>query len=263
MLSGLAEGVDAAAMNGALMAKKSVVGVLGCGVDRIYPRSNRELFANTERHGCILSEYAPGTPPLKGNFPRRNRIISGLSHGVVVVEAPEKSGALITAKYAADQGREVFVVPGNVDAPGFVGNTDLLRAGAMAVRNGWDVLCGYETQFQNVVKQAEPPRNMDGPTPLCAAQKPLLPEKDGPSGKITIDNSSNAPYSDVNNTLKGLTPDEQAVISAIRRKEQPLDELLEAVDMSSGKVLAILTMLELKGRIVRHPGKRVSLTGKQ
>ena len=115
VVSGLAAGIDGAAIGGALSAGGAVVGVLGSGVDIVYPLSTRGLLADTERYGCLISEFTPGTPPMKWNFPKRNRIISGLSNGVLVVEAPVKSGALITARQAAEQGRDVFVVPGNID----------------------------------------------------------------------------------------------------------------------------------------------------
>ena len=104
VVSGAASGIDGVAMQGALSADTPVVGILGCGVDVVYPLSNKGLFADTERHGCLISEFVPGTPPYKWNFPKRNRIISGIADGVLVVEAPEKSGALITARQALEQG---------------------------------------------------------------------------------------------------------------------------------------------------------------
>ena len=137
VVTGMAEGIDGAAAAGALTAGGTVVGVLGCGVDVVYPACNRGLFADVERHGCLMSEFPPGTEPYKWNFPRRNRIMSGLSNGVLVAEAPEKSGALITARQAAEQGRDVFVVPGNVDVPTCAGSNALMREGAIPVRNGW------------------------------------------------------------------------------------------------------------------------------
>ena len=106
VVSGAAEGIDAAAMSGALTGNGTVVGVLGCGVDIVYPLCNKGLFADVERYGCLLSEFAPGTPPMKWHFPKRNRIMSGLSNGVLVVEAPQRSGALITARQAAEQGEK-------------------------------------------------------------------------------------------------------------------------------------------------------------
>ena len=131
VVSGMAYGIDGMAMSGALTAGRQVVGVLGCGADIVYPLSNRGLFKDAERYGCILSEFPPGYQPTKWSFPKRNRIISGLSNGVLVVEAPEKSGSLITARLAAEQGRDVFVVPGNIDLPSFVGSNRLLRDGAI------------------------------------------------------------------------------------------------------------------------------------
>lgn len=277
VVSGLADGIDAAAMGGVLLAHKSVVGILGCGADIVYPRCNSGLFADTQRYGCILSEFAPGTAPMKQNFPRRNRIISGICDGVLVVEAPEKSGSLITARQAGEQGRDVFVVPGNVDATGFVGSNRLLRSGAIAVSTGWDVMSEYEYSYPGKVKKAEmaeklPPIPAELPQTGVenanskVAQKPKLPKENRELhkkfNKINIDNGAMEPYIDLNDILTGLTPDEQTVVRAITKREQLVDEVMGSVDMSAGKVLAILTMLELKGKIIRHPGKRVSLAGK-
>ena len=155
LVSGMAYGIDSMAMSGALTAGQSVVGVLGCGADIVYPLSNRALFRDTEQYGCILSEFPPGTPPSKWNFPRRNRIISGLSNGVLVIEAPEKSGALITARLAAEQGRDVFAVPGNIDIPTCVGSNRLLRDGAIMVSSGWDVLCEYQGLYPDRIRKAD------------------------------------------------------------------------------------------------------------
>ena len=113
VVSGVATGIDAHAMEGALDAGKSAVGVLGGGVDVVYPASNRELYRRTEENGCLISEYPPGSRPYPGNFLQRNRIISGVSSGLLVVEAPVKSGALNTARHAFSQGRDLFVAPGN------------------------------------------------------------------------------------------------------------------------------------------------------
>ena len=153
VVSGMAYGIDAMAMSGALTAGETTVGVLGCGADIVYPLSNRGLFEDVAMYGCILSEFAPGTQPAKWTFPRRNRIISGLSNGILVVEAPEKSGALITAGHALDQGRDVFVVPGNIDQPGFAGSNRLLRDGATLVSSGWDVLSEYETVYPDKIRK--------------------------------------------------------------------------------------------------------------
>ena len=157
VVSGMAHGIDGMAMDGALTADKTTVGVLGCGADMIYPLSNRKLFRDVERYGCILSEFPPETPAYKWNFPRRNRIISGVSNGVLIVEAPARSGALITADRALEQGRDVFVVPGNVDLEGFAGSNRLLREGATFVSCGWDILSEYEVFYPDKVRNDAQP----------------------------------------------------------------------------------------------------------
>jgi DNA processing protein len=116
VVSGGARGIDTMALGGALDSLMPVVCVLGCGVDVVYPSSNRGLYEGVLRCGCLISEFPPGTRPYKWNFPKRNRLISGVSNGVLVVEAPERSGALITARLAAEQGRDLFAVPGNAVA---------------------------------------------------------------------------------------------------------------------------------------------------
>jgi DNA processing protein len=140
VVSGLARGVDSAAHRGALRAAGRTVAVLGSGVDVVYPPEHAELAADVARRGAVVSEYPPGTPPLKYNFPARNRIISGLSLGVVVIEAAHRSGSLITAHRAADQGRHVMAVPGNVLSGRFRGSHALLRDGAAVVEDVSDVL---------------------------------------------------------------------------------------------------------------------------
>ncbi len=255
LVSGLADGIDGCAMAGALDAGYPVVGVLGCGVDIIYPKRNRELFAQTERLGCILSEFIPGTPPLKQNFPRRNRIISGLSCGVVVVEAPERSGALLTAARALDQGRDVFAVPGNVDMESFRGSNRLLRNGAIAVSSGQDVMAEYEGLYGGKLRPG---------VPLEKPKRAEVPQKPPVSKNLTekaIDNGGPSPYSEQNDALAGLSPKEQTVLSAIGEGVTAVDDVIARVGRPSGEVLGILTILEIKKRILSHPGKRVSRRG--
>ena len=275
VVSGMAFGIDGLAMRGALTAGGTVVGILGCGVDIVYPPSNRDLFADTESYGCILSEFVPGTPPMARNFPRRNRIISGLSCGVLVVEAPEKSGALITARQAADQGRDVFVVPGNIDVPTFVGSNRLLRDGAIAVSHGWDILSEYEGQFPGKIRK-DMGRSLQTAYPdevaslaerekevLNVAEKVRKPtlksRKTQDSKKKVIDKAESSSYSDVNDTRPKLSADEQTIVSAIGDGERLVDALVAATGLPVGKVLATLTLLEVKGVVKRLPGKRVRL----
>ncbi|HYR01269.1 MAG TPA: DNA-processing protein DprA [Casimicrobiaceae bacterium] len=140
IVSGLALGIDAAAHRGALEGEASSIAVTGTGLDRVYPAQNRALAHDLAQRGLVVSEFAPGTPPLPQNFPRRNRIVSGLARGVLVIEATASSGSLITARFAAEQGREVFAVPGSIHSPFSKGCHRLLREGAKLVETAEDVL---------------------------------------------------------------------------------------------------------------------------
>ena len=140
IVSGLARGIDAAAHEAALDAGGATIAVLGTGIDVLYPRSHRRLTRSIESRGLLLTEFPPGTPPLAANFPIRNRVISGLSHGTIIVEATSRSGSLITARMAAEQGREVFAVPGSIFAAGTEGTHRLIQYGAKLVHDVNDVL---------------------------------------------------------------------------------------------------------------------------
>lgn len=269
VVSGLADGIDSMAMVGALTDGKPAVGVLGCGADVVYPRSNQSLYADVAARGCLLTEYPPGTPPLPYNFPRRNRIISGLSCGVLVVEAPEKSGALITAQCALDQGRDVFTVPGNIDVPSCAGSNRLLREGAIAVSSGWEILEEYEAQFPGrivrflggtkvAVSRQELVEIADG-GPLSVAES-----REGPTEKIKlpIDKRENRTYSCGKEAKTALTPDEQSVLSALEQGRLPVDEVIVQSGLPAARALASLTLLEVKGLVRRMPGKIYELAGK-
>lgn len=276
VVSGMAYGIDGMAMSGALTADQMTVGVLGCGADIVYPLSNRALFRDVASYGCILSEFAPGTQPAKWTFPKRNRIISGLSNGVLVVEAPEGSGALITAGHALEQGRDVFVVPGNIDQPGFVGSHRLLRDGATLVSSGWDILSEYQALYPDKIHREEglahqsiypdelAKASLETEKPLPkVAQKRSLPGKSHPLKKIlekkTIDNQPTEAYSDVNTVQPKLSDQEQRIVDALRSGERLVDDVIAETGLTTGKILALLTMLELKGVLKRLPGKRISL----
>lgn len=279
VVSGLASGIDAMAMQGALLAGKPTVGVLGCGVDVVYPQSNRSLFRDVEGCGCILSEFAPGTPGRKWNFPRRNRIISGLSCGVLVVEAPERSGSLITAALALEQGRDVFAVPGNIDQPGFMGSNRLLREGATAVSDGWDILQEYESHYPGILRKGLPAGGLpdlgegEGKVPseperepAKVAQKPKLPEKKRHDKeklkKKAIDKEPSGSYSDVNDILPRLSEEERKIVSLLAEGEQLVDAVIYRSQIPAGRFMGLITMLELKGILHRLPGKRITLVRK-
>jgi DNA processing protein len=140
IVSGLARGIDAVAHRGALAAGGHTLAILGCGIDRVYPRENARLFAQIAEQGTLLSEYPPGSDPLPGHFPGRNRIISGLCRGTLVIEATTDSGSLITAEMALEQGREVFAVPGSIDRPTSAGPNRLIKDGAHPVTEPADIL---------------------------------------------------------------------------------------------------------------------------
>ncbi len=267
VVSGVAKGIDAMAMQGALLAGGTVVGVLGCGVDVVYPAANRELFADIIRNGCLISEFPPEMPPHKWHFPRRNRILSGLSNGVVVIEAPQGSGALITARQALEQGRDVFSVPGNVDMSSFEGSNALLREGAIPARNGWDVIGEYEMLYPQIIHKmdAEPAEGCYGvqeKMPLKLAQNTVSPGKkqksDKKKEKKPIDKEVKQPYSDVKGILPSL-PDTQRQIVELLTEERLVDEIIEQTGLPAAKVSAALTVLEIKGIIRRLPGKRIVL----
>lgn len=262
IVSGCASGIDAMAMQGAIAEEKPTVGVLGSGVDIIYPKSNTPLFKKVPESGCLLSEQPPKTPPYKWNFPRRNRIISGISNGVLVVEAPDESGALITAGVAKEQGRDVFVIPGNVGNPICNGSNALLQKGAIAALSGWDVLQEYETLYPQAVRKPEIREFYQENTPLLVAQTPIRPKKEEKkipaADKKSIDKEEKSPYS-VSGSVPILSPEEKAILAVLSKEPQPMDEILSRLDMPAGQALSLITKLTLKGAAVQHPGKRVSL----
>ncbi|MFR8873402.1 MAG: DNA-processing protein DprA [Oscillospiraceae bacterium] len=262
VVSGAAGGVDTLAMKGALLAERPVVGVLGNGLDVIYPRSNRDLYRDVACRGCLISEFPPGTPPLGRNFPRRNRIISGLCCGVVVVEAPEKSGALITAQLALDQGRDVFAVPGNVDAACSAGSNGLLREGAIVAQSGWDVMEEYQSLFPEKVGP------WSGKTLLSSYPRELAELREPPyhfaqetpiNSEKNVDNEDGKPYSELQELMSTLSDDERAVTSCLTDALRHVDDVIAGSGLPAARVLASLTLLEVKGLVVWHPGKFYSL----
>ena len=262
VVSGGASGIDTMALQGALDAGQQTVAVLGCGVDVVYPKANRNLFGRIEEHGCLLSEYLPGTEPKPWQFPERNRILSGLSDGVLVVEAPEKSGALITARSAYDQGRDVFAIPGNIDIPTFMGSNALLQDCAGAVISGWDVLKGYESRYPMVKKREVPFQagytREESPPKLKVAQERLIPVLADHTDKKGIDNSKTSAYIDLEKVLATLEPEERKVYSCLKSEPQSVDAVIAQLGIPAGRVLSILTKLALKGVAVNHPGRLVS-----
>jgi len=259
VVSGGAAGGDTAAMQGAMSAGCPVVAVLGCGVDVVYPYSNRKLFEAVVKEGCLISEYPPGSEAKPWHFPARNRIISGVSNGVLVVEAPKISGTLITARYALEQGRDVFVVPGNINSPTCEGSNALLQEGATPVLSGWDVVSGYEFLYPGKLqKKLDFSLYTGEETPAQVAEIPARlknsPNKTAESGKKPIDNGEKSPYIELVKNRPALSEEEQAVLARLTNQPQEASKLMAALDMPAGKVLSILTMLTVKGYAQKHPG---------
>jgi len=226
VVSGLAAGVDTAAHRGAIDAGGRTIAVLGCGVDVIYPKQNADLYDTIAENGVVMTQFAMGTEPRGTHFPARNRIISGLSLGTLVVEAPMRSGALITARQAAEQGREVFAVPGNLDIRNSAGPHSLIREGAKLVETVEDIL--VELQIPAQVRQEPatlPPRDTKS-----TASQPAATAKPEPAES---------------NVLRALSPDGSHV-----------DEIASACRMSISEALSSLTLLELKGLVRQFSGKR-------
>jgi len=211
--SGLALGIDAAGHRAALLAGGKTVAVCASGLDQTYPERHQALAVDIAQSGALVSEFPPGTPPLSSHFPRRNRLISGLSLGVLVVEAAARSGSLVTARYAAEQGREVFAIPGSIHSPLSRGCHQLLRQGATLVECADDVV----SELKNVVLNQH---DKHAPVP------PNPPQDSGPR----LDNPS------------------EILLDALGFEPTSLDALIASTGLSSTSVASLLLTLELQGR---------------
>ena len=249
LVSGMAKGIDGEALKGALRAGGFTAAVLGGGADVIYPAENRRLYQDIAATGVILSEYPPGTVPKADHFPVRNRLLSALSLATVVVEAPEKSGALITATTALEQGREVFAVPGPFDAPMSRGTNALIREGAGLVCEAWDVLSFYESRYPHKLRplRAKLPPLLKGSTPPedeAAPAQPAVPA--APSAPAL-------PVLDISHDPAGLTDDQIAVLSVLQTDVPTLtDDAALLTDLPVRRVLSALTVLEIDGYVSRQ-----------
>lgn len=261
MVSGMADGIDGVATAGTLAADGAAVGILGTAIDKIYPACNRKLFGQMEEMGCLISEYPPGYPFGKWTFPRRNRIISGLSDGVLVVEAPKGSGALITARRALEQGRDIFVVPGNLDVASCAGSNALLRDGAAMVTSGWDVMREYEASYPGKVirwEQEQPVFQEEVPVKLEQKPHRITLEISRPEKK-EIDNRQTRLYIDLEKDAPDLSEEERFVVDRLRKGACLTDELMADAGAAAGSLLAAVTMLEIKGLLRRLPGNKLEL----
>ena len=254
IVSGLAAGGDAAAHRGALRAGGFTAAVIGGGHDIIYPRENRSLYQDIGVRGVILSEYPPGTPHEGAHFPVRNRIISGLCLGTVVIEAPERSGTLITVNHALDQGRDVFALPGQADDWHCTGSNRLLRDGAGVVIDGWDVLSCYAARFPHKLRpfRAEEPRHFGG------GEKEVETQKAAPAKAPETPQAPPKPALDLSGD-HGLTDDQVRIVRTLGERTMQVDDIIAETEIPARRVLSALTMLELDGVVEQSSGKRFAL----
>jgi DNA processing protein len=229
IVSGMAKGIDAVAQTAALDVGGATVGVLGHGIDRIYPLENQRLFLRTRERGLLISELPPGEEPLAGNFPRRNRLIAALSAGVLVVEMGEKSGARHTVEYALELGKEVFAVPGPIGSPMSAGTNQLLKEGARLVTSARDVL-------EELHGVGLPPRRAPSPTPDAAP--PATMTRAAPPD---------------------LAPDEATVFALLSDDPRHVDDLAAAAGLATPAALTALLGLELRELVEALPGKHFKL----
>ena len=245
VLSGFARGIDTCVHRGALEAGGRTVAVFGCGLSIIYPETNRALATEIIESGALISEFPMTMPPRGKNFPRRNRVISGLTLGTLVVEASERSGSLITARHAAEQGREVFAVPGQIFSGRSRGTHSLINQGATLINSVDDLLDALPQDYTKVLagESLEP-----------TLQPPSANQPDKTARPQSVEKRS-APTPQPKANLN-LTSEEQTVLSAMGADSVHIDEITRVTQLPIGKVSSLLVMLELKGIVQQLPGKQ-------
>lgn len=252
VISLLTSEIEQEAARAALHAGGRVIGVLGIP----HEREARRLAAEVARQGTLLSEYPPFTQPSSHFFRERNRIASGLSLGVLVVEAPEKSGTQLFVAEAAEQGKEIFAVPGNADAQGSAGTLRMIQDGAKLVTSGWEVLCEFQPLYPATVHHV--PERAEKEAEKTPDQTPTPAQKCEADGK-TVDKPVEKAYIDLKKQLEGLAEEQLRIVAAIEHDAKHIDDIIEATGLPTAVVLAQLTRLQVKGFVRREPGQRFSL----
>ena len=280
VVSGMASGIDTAVQSGVLAAGGHTIAVLGCGIDQVYPPQNGKLMNQIAETGTLMTEYAPGTAPLGRNFPIRNRIISGLSQGTVVVEANYKSGSLITSDYARRQGRDIFAFPGSPEADCAKGTNALIRQGAKLVVCAEDILEEYELLYpdriftENIsMRKHQRKREASEPSVSETAVPPTLPrkkersvfaKKEAPSPKLQKAAES-APMTAQTKDAETCADATGREILSVIRGEMSVDEIATALaeklgrSLDIGELLGTMTLLELDGFLCALPGGKYRL----
>lgn len=227
IVTGLAVGADGAAARAALREGGRVVGVLGSGLDVMYPPENTDLIKTVAQKGVLISEYPPSTEAYKWHFPERNRIIAGLASGVLVTEAPKRSGSLITARIAMEAGRDVFAIPANVTENNSMGCNRIIQQGAKPVMSAEDILVEYPYAVRQTVK----PKTQNKP------KKEDKPDKN-----------------DISSKFADLKDDDKRIVSVLMREDRHIDELSRELGINAGELNVKLTLLEMKGAIKKLAG---------
>lgn len=261
VVSGLTSGIDASGAEGALLAGGKVIGVLGTP----HEKERGRLAEDVARSGALISEYPPGTTPNSAFFRARNRLAAGLSVGVAVVEAPAKSGTRLFANEAADQGKEIFAVPGNADSYNCVGTNSLLKEGAKPVTNGWDIMCEFAPLYPDKVSHTRDmtmPADKETKPAIYSDDDAVKPEKREKATKKVIDKRDSTAYIDLQTVLEKLSETQIKIVSVMETPSMHVDDIIERSDFSPARVLADLTMLQLKGIVTQEKGKRFTLNVK-
>ncbi|MBE7026457.1 MAG: DNA-protecting protein DprA [Ruminococcaceae bacterium] len=259
IVSGMARGIDSAAHRSALKAGAKTVAFLGCGIDVVYPPENDELMQAIAKNGMLITEFAPGTAPYSKNFPIRNRLIGAFSRGVLLVEAREKSGTLITANWALENGRDVFALPGDYNREGSAGCNELIKSGgAKLVMCAEDILEEYVYELENMdmgkYGRAEP---VFVEVAARKQSKKAHNENNSVNNESNKDNKKNI---DVNNPRYDVLDEKQKhIIELLANGDMHIDRICRAVDMSASEAAAALTIMELYGFVVALAGKMFTL----
>lgn len=235
-VSGMAKGLDSVAAEATMHAGGKTVAVVGTGLDIIYPPENKHLFEKILNNGAVFSEYPPGAPASSDHFPQRNRIIAGLSRGILVTEAPKRSGALITARYALNTGRDLFAVPGNILDEHYAGSNALIQQGAKLVTCAEDIMAEYPYEISALMNDRD--------------QDEASPEQSDSGEK-----EKNVPHislSDAKYDLLGKK--EKTIISFLAEADMQLDEIVRETEFTAAETNTMLVMLEMKGLVKRMPG---------
>lgn len=257
VISGLTKGVDAAGAEGALVADGKCIGVLGMPHELARGKMVDELAVR----GALVSEYPPGAGTCRQFFRARNRIAAGLSVGVAVVEAPFRSGTKLFVDEAVEQGKEIFAVPGNADSENCAGTNAMLKDGAKPVTEGWDVMSEFAKLYPDKIKRST--ERIPGTCVKPEQNEPVITEKTHKDTKKVIDKPDTTEYIDLKKQLEGLSQSQLSIVSAMDREAMQVDEIIERTDLSPAKVLADLTLLQLKGCVSQQSGKRFTLNIKR